>query len=284
MRLTFAVFVVLLSISAGELTAAPAPADEKADSSTFLTSLNRLVDFKGADRATLKDLLEFFTDRYEVTFIIDPRVERLAKAAAGEMEVAPLDERLITMQKLAGVRLLMLLDLTFEQIDCVPLIRHDHIFITSKALALFETGVLPADANDPNGPAPLPTEEARPLGQRALVRSQFKKESLTDALDAISEQTGVTILIAPQTADKAKTLVTARLLNVPTESAVRMLADMADLKVIAEANALYVTTPEKHAAWLKDREATRKPAAAPAKPATPTTPPMPTAPAVPDKP
>jgi hypothetical protein len=52
--------------------------------------------------------------------------------------------------------------------------------------------------------------------------------------------------------EKGKTAVTARLINVPLDRAVRLLADMADLKAVLLGNVLYVTSKENAAQWEKE--------------------------------
>jgi hypothetical protein len=50
------------------------------------------------------------------------------------------------------------------------------------------------------------------------------------------------VVVDVRTADKAKTPVTASFLNLPLDTAVRTLADMAELKSVLNDNVLYVTT------------------------------------------
>jgi hypothetical protein len=59
------------------------------------------------------------------------------------------------------------------------------------------------------------------------------------------------VLVDPRPAEKIKTGVTAKLKNVPLDSAVQLLADMADLKAVLQDNVLYVTSKEN----AKDLEA-----------------------------
>ena len=80
------------------------------------------------------------------------------------------------------------------------------------------------------------------LQQRVLAN--FSKVPLADALQDLSYQTGASIVLDGRVGDKAKTPVTASFRNdVNLEAALRMLADMADLKMVILQSGLYVTTP-----------------------------------------
>ena len=57
-------------------------------------------------------------------------------------------------------------------------------------------------------------------------------------------------------ADKAKAAVSAALKNVPVDTAVRVLADMAELKPVRMGNLLYVTSRD-NAKRLEEEEAKR---------------------------
>ncbi|MFO0927060.1 MAG: hypothetical protein U0736_08455 [Gemmataceae bacterium] len=79
----------------------------------------------------------------------------------------------------------------------------------------------------------------------SLVTEDFQKESLTKALDRIAEATDTTVVVDVSCQEKAKLEVSARLTNVPVDTAVRLLANMVGLDVTRVNNALYVTTSEK---------------------------------------
>ncbi len=73
----------------------------------------------------------------------------------------------------------------------------------------------------------------------------FKDRSLVAALEDLSELTGVSIVLDARTKAKAQTPVSARFRDdVALQDAVRMLADMADLKMVYLVTGIYITTPE----------------------------------------
>jgi len=65
---------------------------------------------------------------------------------------------------------------------------------------------------------------------------------LEDALKEIELRTDCTIILANQAAESKKTPITARFTNVPVDTAVAAVAEMAGLKMVRNGNVLLVTT------------------------------------------
>jgi hypothetical protein len=89
----------------------------------------------------------------------------------------------------------------------------------------------------------LITTLQRATPEKQTIRGLFVKRPLEAVLEELSAQTGISVLLDPKVGDKAKTPVTAKFRNetsLPT--AVRVLADMADLRVVVVENVLYVTS------------------------------------------
>jgi hypothetical protein len=96
----------------------------------------------------------------------------------------------------------------------------------------------------------------------ALVQHLANKEPLADLLDHLATRYGRTVIVAPQVGEKAQIPVTLKLLNVPFDLAVLMVAETADLKVVRKDGALLVTTPHRakeFEAELKARKKEEKP-------------------------
>ena len=73
----------------------------------------------------------------------------------------------------------------------------------------------------------------------------FKDRPLTLALEEISDLTGVSIVIDARAKQKAQSPVTARFHDdVALQDAVRMLTEMAELKIVYLVTGIYITTPE----------------------------------------
>jgi hypothetical protein len=64
----------------------------------------------------------------------------------------------------------------------------------------------------------------------------------------------VTLVLDGAVGDKAKTPITAVFHRVPLDTVVRLVADMADLRVVPVENMLYVTTKEKAETLRKEKK------------------------------
>jgi hypothetical protein len=81
----------------------------------------------------------------------------------------------------------------------------------------------------------------------------FSERRLDQTLEELSELTGVSIVLDGRTKQKAQTPVTARFHDdVALQDAVRMLTDMAELKIVYLVTGIYVTTPEHAAVMQKE--------------------------------
>jgi len=88
-----------------------------------------------------------------------------------------------------------------------------------------------------------------------LVSVSFKKQPIDGVLDDLSEKTGVNIVLDSSISKEAGKLpITARFLNVPLDSVLRLCANMADLKVCEIDNVIFVTTPERAKALEKEQK------------------------------
>jgi hypothetical protein len=65
------------------------------------------------------------------------------------------------------------------------------------------------------------------------------------AIKELAAETGANIVVDPRLKDKAKAAVTLKLDDVPLETAVRLMAEVTDLRAVRSSNVLFVTLPEK---------------------------------------
>ncbi len=83
--------------------------------------------------------------------------------------------------------------------------------------------------------------------------ADFKEQRLDMALEDLSELTGVSIVVDGRAKQKVQTAVTARFHDdVALQDAVRMLTDMAELKIVYLVTGMYVTTPEHATVMQKE--------------------------------
>lgn len=183
---------------------------------------------KGIDSGTpLKDAIEFLSDRYDLTMLIDSK----AFEAIGAMKV---EEQPVQLPKMVGVSMKTVLRLLLGQIKGDG--GHHGTFVIQDGLLFITTTahVFQGDTADATLlPIATPTIDADTSGKPLVV-----------VLRDIADHSGVNILIDSRVGDKARRPVTATLQHVPVDTAVRLLADMAGLRSVAMDNVLYVTTPE----------------------------------------
>ncbi len=195
----------------------------------------------------LKDALGYFRDKFEIQVLVNynafPNAAGAGMVAAGN----PIDDQPVRLPKVKGVRLSRVLDALAGQVHAVWLIRCDHIELTSRERRNAEVGIKPSEEE-----ADAP--EGAPVGREALplVCLSVKDKPLTEVLAKLSDQYERTVLVASAANEKARRSVSAEMVNVPFDTAVLMLADMADLYVMPRDNAYYITTPERTAAYMRE--------------------------------
>lgn len=193
----------------------------------LLAQLQRTVNLdKGIDPNTpLKDAIEYLADKYDMTMLVDSK-------AFEEIGVQKVEEQPVQMPKMVGVSMATVLRLLLGQIKgdvhCGTYsIQDDHILITTTQQASnAETWTADSDS-----PAPA-------------VDVDCLHRPLQDVLNDMRELTRINILVDARVTDKVRKPVTATLGKVPVDTAVRLLADMVDLRAVAVDNVLYVTSPE----------------------------------------
>ncbi|MBN9122331.1 MAG: hypothetical protein J0I06_24855 [Planctomycetes bacterium] len=92
----------------------------------------------------------------------------------------------------------------------------------------------------------ISTEEgltAKQLRQRVSV--DCDGTAFSTAVKQLAADNGANVVIDPRLKEKANATVTLKLEDVPLESVVRLLAEVADLSVVRMSNVLFVTTPER---------------------------------------
>jgi RNA polymerase sigma factor (sigma-70 family) len=202
---------------------APQKALELAD------KLEKPVKFAGVeadDKFPLQEMLDNLADRYDLIFDVNEAAFR----ADGVKDVLAEQVAKRPLPKMMNVRLNTVLRKVLDRIPAASgatyLIRDNTIELTTEADVLARLG------RHDRGPR-LP-----------LVYSVFDQHPLGEALVELAAHTEYTVVVDPRLGDRAKVPVTAKLPNVPLDTAVRVLADMGGLKPVRLDNVFYVTTPE----------------------------------------
>jgi RNA polymerase sigma factor (sigma-70 family) len=180
----------------------------------------------GVDANTpLQDALQFLSERFDVPIYLD----RVAFRPEGDEQVPPLGDRPVQLPKLNGVPLRSALQMLCDQFQGVLLIKPDGIHVTSRKRAW---------------PSYWNRGASRELVP--LVDAAFKETTLEEALHELSRQTGINVILDTRAAENQGSAlpVRANLRGVPIDTAVRLLANMNGLYVVAVDNVLYVTNSE----------------------------------------
>jgi hypothetical protein len=191
---------------------------------------------------------------------VNERAFEAEKPPGGDDEVTNVLSTLVAkrrLPKMTGVRLSTVLKKILSRVPSQSgatfVVRPDHIEITTEAALRQELGL-------PYSAALLP-----------LVTASFDKAPLADALKQISSSTGFNIVLDSAKLEKNQATVTANLQNVPVDTAVRILAEMADMRAVLLDNVLFVTSKpaaerlQKEDDKRKGMEPEEKPAARPEK-------------------
>jgi hypothetical protein len=204
--------------------------------------LKETVKFTGLDdpKTTLQDVLDSLAKNHDLQFAVNDKefrgeqVEDVLNRPVAEKPLPPITARLDTVLGQVLARVPSASGATF-------VIRRDYIEITTAAAVQREFW-----SEGGKGPY-LP-----------LIHAAFEKTPLAEALKELADYSDFNVVLDDRVADKAKTAVSARLANVPLDTAVRMLADTADLKPVLMDNTLYVTTRENAERLQKELPKPRK--------------------------
>ena len=229
-------FVVLALLTA----ASPLPAEQNSRGRELRHSLNETVEFEGIDdhRSTLTDALDQFGKRYNLTFDVNEAAFKKArlKDSVGKVEIAPTP--ISSMKTTLGTILHKVL--TRVSPSATFLVRGNAIEITTTNAIRKEFF-----ADRPKTPGPLPP----------LVSGEFDKVPLEAALKELNRYGNVVLDV--RAGKEGQTPVTADLSNVPLDTAVRMLGDMAGLKVVKLDNSLYVTSKDNAKILMEEQDKLR---------------------------
>ena len=87
-----------------------------------------------------------------------------------------------------------------------------------------------------------------------LINLEFDKKPLADALQELAETSGISVVLDSRADNASGNPVTTKLRDVPLDTAVRLLADMAGLRPVRMDNVLYVTTRENAKLLQEEQE------------------------------
>ena len=194
---------------------------------------------KDLQTTPFKEVLEDVAKRYDIIFVVN-------KIAIGD-RAATLDTakaEQLSATKLEGLSLASFFEVYFRALPLYGityLVRADHIEITTREAAQQEAGVLEAvdEAKESGEQGELVRAKARL--NLPLVCVAVKDRPLSAVLNDLSTAYGLNIVVEPGAQTMLKTPLTERLLNVPADTALELLAGQAGLKVVRKGNTFRIT-------------------------------------------
>jgi hypothetical protein len=174
------------------------------------------------------ELLQELHNRHDLTFVIDDD----AFAAVGRPNVREEKPRL-TATQLRGLTLRQFLASSLEGLGAAYLVKNNSVLIVPVEVAAKVTKT------------PLTLGEGdtgRPRLGEVLVSAVVKEKPLNEAVAKIAETFDLTATVSPQAGDARTAAVSARLLNVPADKALELLALQADLRVVRRGTAYLITS------------------------------------------
>ena len=177
----------------------------------------------------LKDAIEYLGDRFDVSILIDQAAFTVDRKDVGkdDPKKLPVEETQVRLPRMVNISVRLVLGMLCDQVDGVLLVTPDALFITTKKRAW-------PSLWDRNSRDLVPT-----------VNVSFKNVSLEEALKELSSQSGINVILnAPTLAgDEEQKRIRQDFRGVQVDTAVRLLANMHNLRTIAVDNVLYVTEP-----------------------------------------
>jgi hypothetical protein len=267
---------LLVLVCALALTATPAlagdpkPAKRADPTEALLDVLEQEFQFKdGANinEIPLFELLQDLAKRHGITFVINEEsFQTHGLPDAKEMKPK------VAATGLRGLKLRQFLALSLDSMGAAYLIKNSTIEIVPIAHAQKVTKSAPKLELDGN----IPQMGEAPRLVEPLVSAVIKEKPLNETVAKLAEMYDLTVVVCPQSGDARTGFVSARLLNVPADKSLELLALQADLRVVRRGTA-YLITSKDHANELfnekldKERQKVelQKLKEAPAKPPAP---------------
>jgi hypothetical protein len=204
---------------------------------TILSTLENEVNLgdKNINEIPLFELLQDLSKRHGLTFVINENSFK----AAGQQNIKE-EKPNITATQLRGLHLHQFLRVVLDSTGATYLIKDSTIEIVSIAHAAKVTKA-----------AVSQEEDGRVRLNEPLVSAVYKEKPLNEVVAEIAKMYDLTAVVSPQAGDARTGFVTARLLNVPADKALELLALQCDLRVVRRGTTFLITGKD-HANELFD--------------------------------
>jgi hypothetical protein len=198
------------------------------------------------ENVSLRDVLEMISDKFDVTIRIDPAAfTRLSNLEKPPYEMYDQPVRLPVVRRMSVGEVLrdVLAQVRLPDVPAIGkvtfLVKGSHIVIVPAYMIPFPQAL--------GGDEPQPFLNPEILEEQVQgepVTVEFQDKPLAEALRELAETTGTNIVLDNRAKDQGQTPVTATLQNVRLFTALKVLADMAELRPVVVGNVYYVTNRE----------------------------------------
>ena len=210
------------ALAPSSLPAAPAPPEKEPAADTppkVREVLERVVSLK-IDRQSLTAVVALLRDKTKLNIVLDT-------PAFQQLGITPDQPPVPVQADLKDVKVWAALQTVLAPYDLTFVVVGGEVVVTSQDAAA-----------------------ARQMAQHVSVH--LDKMRLADALKQLAGETGVNLPLDPRTENEAAAKVSLDVDDVPLETAVRLLSEMACLKPVRVGNVLFVTKKEVAAAMRDD--------------------------------
>lgn len=216
---------VLSAVSAGTAEAK----DDKTEQIITILLEQEVNTPKGAiNDIPLFELLSHLSKEHSLTFVINEECFK----EVGQPNIKEEKPKLASTE-LRGLHVNQFLRVILGSMGATYLVRNNSIEIVSVqyAASLTKAALKPVDGES----------VYRQLAQ-PLVSYIVKEKPLNETVTKIAEMYDLTVVVSPQAGDARMGFVSARLLNMPAEKALELLALQADLRVVRRGAAFLITS------------------------------------------
>lgn len=219
--------------AARSLADEPKPAPGKGDQVEANLAILAHQEFPHKEGANVGDipifeLLQDVSKRYNLTFVVNTE----AFKAAGLQNFIEEKPRLAATQ-LRGMTVRQFLNAALDGLGATYLVRNNSIEIVPVEHAAKVTKGTTTQNDD-----------GRPRLSQPLVSHVVQEKPLNETVAHIAKLYDLTVVVSPQAGDARIGFVSARLLNVPADRALELLALQADLRVVRRGAAFLITSKD----------------------------------------
>ncbi len=210
----------------------PAPAKKADPLERVLATLDGELQLKegaSVNEIPLFELLAFLSKQSDQTFTINE--EAFKREGLADIKEA---KTTVAVTQLRGMSVRQFLALTLDSLNATYLVKNGVIEVVPLRHAAAVTKSATSEG-----------EDGRPRLNEPLVSVILKEKPLNEAVATLAEMYDLNVIVSPQAGDAKTGFVSARLLNVPADKALELIAVQCDLRVVRKGNAFLLTSKDQ---------------------------------------